>query len=75
MLYPADPLLFLFYGRTWRGGKDRMLVEQGDLTVFYEEVEDAFGFPDESWENMEPDAVTLAELTDFCLAALKKKKS
>ena len=75
MLYPADPLLFLFYGRTWRGGKDRMLVEQGDLTVFYEEVEDAFGFPDESWENMEPDAVTLAELTASCLAASKKRKS
>ncbi len=75
MLYPDDPLLLFFYGRQFRWGRNRMLCSNPEvLGEFYEEVDDEFGLPDDVWDDMEPDTVTLAELVESCMACASKRK-
>ena len=45
------------------------------LGEFYEDVEDGFGLPDDVWDDMEPDTVTLAELVESCMACLSQEVS
>ena len=75
MLYPNDPLLFLFFGRKLRWGGQRMLTGYGGVGEFIEDVEDTFQFREENWENLDFDAFTFAELSEACLKSSEEKKN
>ena len=75
MLYPDDPLLLFLYGRQLRWARNRMLCANPEvLGDFYEDVEDEFGLPDDAWDDMEPDTVTLAELVESCMTCAREKR-
>ena len=60
MLYPNDPLLLLFYGRTQRFSREKMIT---DNSIFFESAADLFDIYDfDSIDN----ASTLAEFVEFC---------
>ena len=70
--YPNDPLLLFFYGRTGRWGKNRMLLDTGDLIEFFEILEDEFCFPaPDWWVGIELDTMTSAGLVELCVRSRK----
>lgn len=60
MLYPNDPLLLLFYGRTHKFGKEKIIE---DTYSFFESV--AFEFDIYDFSGID-NASTLAEFVEFC---------
>ena len=73
MLYPNDPVLFLFFGRKFRWGKQHMLTGYEGLGEFIEDIEDHFQFREENWENLEFDEFSFADLAEACLESAKGK--
>ena len=68
MLYPNDPLLLFYYGRTFFFGKERIIVDTGE---FFEDIADEFCFYE--WNEIN-EGTSFAELVERCISANKRNK-
>ena len=68
MLYPNDPLLLFYYGRTFFFGKERIIVDTGE---FFEDIADEFCFYE--WNEIN-EGTSFAELVERCISANKSNK-